>query len=303
MLLARSTVLAFIMLTRITVLSAVAVAVGAATGEPIDPMNPATYGDLKEGVMQLDAKGMMRPTGQTAEEAAANGEAPRKVFVPAFDEEESSTYNSNIAARYQCDACTGIAFTMTNAFVVAEKHHGGSKGPKALPESEFFDIVERVCAEELTGKYGIKSRHGNAWDKVFSGPGLEAMELPDGQFGGSHWDKRMIKMCEEMVDEFSEEGMYGMHRSSTTNLKKGMCKKKCAVKHPPQAMPQQRKAPAAAAAPSKKKGGTATAAGDSAEIAALRAENAKVKAQLAACAAELEKAQKSLEEMIDVMDK
>merc|ERR1719247_2203528 len=128
------------------------------------------------------------------------------------------------------------------------------------------------------------------------------MELPDGQFGGSHWDRRMIKMCEEMVDEFTEEGMYAMHRSSTTNLKKGMCKKKCAVKHPPPAMPQQPKAPAAPTPPPSEKGGKG-AVGDSAEIAALRAENAKVKAQLAACAAELEKAQKSLEEMIEVMDK
>jgi len=298
-----SSLAALLMLTTVVTLSAVAVAVGAATGQPINPMDPATYGDMKEGVMQLDAKGVMRPTGQTAEELAAKGEAPRKVFVPAFDEEESSTYNSNIAERYQCDACTGIAFTMTNAFVVAEKLTGGTKGPTALPESEFFDIVEKACAKDLTGKYGIKSRHGNAWDKVFSGPGLhEAMELPDGQFGGSHWDRRMIKMCEEMVDEFTEEGMYAMHRSSTTNLKKGMCKKKCAVKHPPPAMPQQPKAPAAATPPPSEKGGKG-AAGDSAEIAALRAENAKVKAQLAACAAELEKAQKSLEEMIEVMDK
>merc|ERR1719506_3130877 len=253
-----SSLAALLMLTTVVTLSAVAVAVGAATGQPINPMDPATYGDMKEGVMQLDAKGVMRPTGQTAEELAAKGEAPRKVFVPAFDEEESSTYNSNIAERYQCDACTGIAFTMTIA------------------------IVEKVCAKDLTGKYGIKSRHGNAWDKVFSGPGLhEAMELPDGQFGGSHWDRRMIKMCEEMVDEFTEEGMYAMHRSSTTNLKKGMCKKKCAVKHPPPAMPQQPKAPAAATPPPSEKGGKG-AAGDSAEIAALRAENAKVKAQLAA---------------------
>jgi len=318
------------LLTRITVLGAVAVAVGAATGDPIDPMNPATYGDLKGGVMQLDSKGVMRATGQSAEELAAEGKAPTKVFVPAFDEEESSTYNTNIAAVYQCDACAGIAFSMSDAFIKAEKLRGGTKGPKALPESEFFDIVERVCGADLVGKYGIKSRHGNAWDKVFSGPGLtEALALPDGQFGGGHWDARMKKMCEELVDDFSEEGIYGFHRSSSNTLKKGMCKKKCKVakkakeakeaEHRAQAQAQA-EAQAAAAAPSPpaqdkkaaakktKKGAAAkkapaAAAGNSAELAALRAENAALKAQLAECSAKRATAEKSLEDMIEIMDK
>merc|ERR1712216_72632 len=251
------------------------------------------YGDLKSGVHQGDASGKLLPTGEAAEDV--EGDATQ-VFVPAFDEEESSTYNTNVPKKFQCDACTGIAFTLTNAFVTQERLLA-----KALPESEYYDLIEKVCNEEIVGQYGIKSRHGNAYDKVFSGPGLKAHDLPDGQFGGEHWDKRMTKLCEELVDEFGEEEIYEMHRSTSKDIRKDLCKKQCAkpkgsAKKQPSSPPplQQKKQkvapmPAAgaaaeaaaaaitAAAPSSTAGQDSKAA---LEVAQLRRENAELRSQL-----------------------
>merc|ERR1712100_888437 len=143
--------------------------------------------------------------------------------------------------------------------------------------------------KRLEGKYGIKARNKNARDKVFSGPGLKAYELEDAQFGGMYWDKRIKKLCLELADSVGEGEIYAMHRNPSKTLAKAMCKRHCAK---PKKQPKKPKK--AKKAPKKARGS---------EIAKLRAENAKLKAALASCEAERDTVKKSLDDMIDIMDK
>lgn len=297
-----------LVMARITVIAAAAVAVDIhGDGDFVDPAsNPEMYGNMKAGMHKLDANGkIVEIDPSEANAPLKEGEAPpRQVFVPAWTEDELSTYNTNIPEHYACDACKGIAFSFTNAFVTGEKHFN----QKELPESEFFDTIEQVCTKELQGKYGVKARHGNAMDKVFSGPGLAAHDLEDGQFGGDHWDKRMAKMCEELVDEFSEERIYELHRSTSKDLRKDLCKKKCAKK--PKKKPI--KIPGAPSHPKNTKGPANPATIKdvdmkntkvNAELKKLRAENMKLKAKLKSCNEKRETAEASLAEMIEILEK
>merc|ERR1719197_1045582 len=222
----------------------------------------------------------------------ANGEA-REAYMPAWDDEESSTFNKDLPEKMKCDGCRGVAFMLSQSFAKREAEIG--TGDKPLPESEFYNEIEETCEKRLEGKYGIKARNKNARDKVFSGPGLKAYELEDAQFGGMYWDKRIKKLCLELADSVGEEEIYAMHRNPSKTLAKAMCKRHCAK---PKKAPK--KAPKAKAV--KAKSETPKKAGGS-EIAKLRAENAKLKAALASCEAERDTVKKSLDDMIDIMDK
>merc|ERR1711939_37444 len=95
-----------------------------------------------------------------------------------------------------------------------------------------------------------------------------------------------------------EEEIYAMHRNPSKTLAKAMCKRHCAKpkkqpKKPKKAKKAPKKAPKAKAV--KAKSETPKKAGGS--------EIAKLKAALASCEAERDTVKKSLDDMIDIMDK
>ena len=138
---------------------------------------------------------VLAPLCLSAVEVDPNGET-RQAFMPAWDDEEQSTFNKDLPEKFMCDACRGIAFAFTSSFVKRESEvsNGGT-----LPESEFYHEIETTCEERLEGKFGVKARNKDPRDKVFSGPGLAAYDLPDAQFGGLYWDRRIKKLCLEPV--------------------------------------------------------------------------------------------------------
>merc|ERR1719311_1256950 len=246
---------------------------------------------------------LLVPLCLSAVEVDADGET-RKAYMPAWDDEETSTFNKDLPEKFKCDGCRGVAFMLTKSFAQreAEVSNGGE-----LPESEFYNEIEETCETRLEGKFGVKARNANPNDKVFSGPGLKAYELDDAQFGGMYWDKRIKKLCLELADAVGEEEIYAMHRDPSKPLAKALCKRHCAKpKKPKKPMKQTKTTKAQTKAPTTKtqpaKTDSANKAGGS-EIAKLRAENAKLKAALASCEAERDTVKKSLDDMIDIMDK
>merc|ERR1719378_1626163 len=239
---------------------------------------------------------LLAPLCLSAVEVDADGET-RKAYMPAWDDEEESTFNKDLPEKFKCDGCRGVAHMLTKSFVQreAELTNGG-----ALPESEFFHEIEATCDERLKGKFGVKARNKNPKDKVFSGPGLKAMDLDDAQFGGLYWDRRMNKMCLELADSVGEEEIYAMHRDPSTPLAKAMCKRQCAKPKPV----KKAKAPKKhTPKETTKSNPTSSKQSSSSELMALRKQNAELKKQLASCKKERGALKKSLSDMIDIMDK
>merc|ERR1719378_576953 len=248
---------------------------------------------------------LLAPLCLSAVEVDADGET-RKAYMPAWDDEEESTFNKDLPEKFKCDGCRGVAFMLTKSFAQreAEVSNGGE-----LPESEFFHEIEATCDERLEGKFGVKARNANPHDKVFSGPGLKAYELDDAQFGGLYWDKRIKKLCRELADAVGEEEIYAMHRDPSKPLAKALCKRHCAKpkkekrKHQKKAAVKTTAKTTAGKAAAQKKQAEAATAADCAEVAALRAENVELKQKLASCEQEVGTVKKSLSDMIDIMDK
>ena len=247
---------------------------------------------------------LLAPVLSASVAVESSGEA-RQAFMPDWSDEESSPFNRDLPEHMKCDGCRGVAFMLSQSFAKREAEIG--VGDKPLPESEFYHEIEETCERRLKGKYGVKARNQNARDKVFSGPGLKAYDLDDAQFGGLYWDRRIKKLCLELADSVGEEEIYAMHRDPSKTLAKAMCKRQCSKPKKPTKQKKkvkttkaQTKAPKAKAPPAKTD--TAKKAGGS-EIAKLRAENAKLKAALASCEAERDTVKKSLDDMIDIMDK
>merc|ERR1711871_206894 len=247
---------------------------------------------------------LLVPVLSTTVTVEAEGKT-RKAYMPDWNDEESSTFNKDLPEKFKCDGCRGVAFMLSQSFAKREAEIG--VGSKPLPESEFYHEIEETCEVRLEGKYGVKARNQNSKDKVFSGPGLKAYDLEDAQFGGMYWDKRIKKLCLELADSVGEEEIYAMYRDPSKNLAKAMCKRHCAKPKKPKkprkltkTTKAQTKVPKTKTQPAKTD--SANKAGGS-EIAKLRAENAKLKAALASCEAERDTVKKSLDDMIDIMDK
>eukprot|EP00112_Aurelia_sp_Birch-Aquarium-sp1_P022011 Seg607.5 transcript_id=Seg607.5/GoldUCD/mRNA.D3Y31 product="Marginal zone B- and B1-cell-specific protein" protein_id=Seg607.5/GoldUCD/D3Y31 len=140
--------------------------------------------------------------------------------MPKMTEEEQ--HSQHMPQNLKCDACTAVAFQMAKHLEKAERKIGG----KALKESDYLDIFEKVCDWEVYQDYGIKSANGV---NRISGEGLEAKDVPGMLGGGGKWPGRLAERCGTLVGEIGEDEIYAEYRKkkSLTNFLCNVSSKDC----------------------------------------------------------------------------
>ncbi|XP_059143387.1 marginal zone B- and B1-cell-specific protein-like [Physella acuta] len=132
------------------------------------------------------------------------------------DEDEGSKF---MPQAYRCDACRAIAIQFTNLFSKAESKKKSGK----LSYVEILDHVEQQCQDEYK-EFGLKSVLG---ENKFSAPGLETAMMSGMVDAGGLWKRRMQKLCEELVGEYEEDGIYAMWSEPESTFEQELCRNYC----------------------------------------------------------------------------
>ncbi|KAH9519763.1 Marginal zone B- and B1-cell-specific protein [Bulinus truncatus] len=128
------------------------------------------------------------------------------------EEDEGSKF---IPDAYRCDACRSMAYHFVQKFSKAESKKKGSK----LSYVEILENVEELCQDEFK-ECGVKNVLGKNY---FSGPGLASARMSGMVDAGGVWTKRMQKLCQELVGEFEEDGIYAMWDDPDVSFEADLC--------------------------------------------------------------------------------
>nr|KAI8731501.1 marginal zone B- and B1-cell-specific protein-like [Biomphalaria glabrata] len=132
------------------------------------------------------------------------------------EEDEGSKF---MPEAYRCDACRSMAHHFVQKFSKAESKKKGSK----LTYVEILENVEELCQDEFK-ECGVKNVLGK---NRFSGPGLPAAKMSGMVDAGGLWTKRMQKLCEELVGEFEEDGIYALWDDPDVSFEADLCSSYC----------------------------------------------------------------------------
>ena len=129
-----------------------------------------------------------------------------KFSPPILSSEEE--FSQHLPDHLKCDACTAVAYKLTQALQKAETNRHG----KQLMESDYLDLMENVCEEDNFNNYGLKQVEG---ENRLSGPGLHASKVPGILMGGGKWPYFLSVKCSEFLGEVGEDEIYSAYRRDT----------------------------------------------------------------------------------------
>ncbi|CAL1542824.1 unnamed protein product [Lymnaea stagnalis] len=132
------------------------------------------------------------------------------------EEDEGSKF---MPEAYRCDACRSMSYLFVQKFTKAEVKKKGAK----LSYVEILETVEELCHDEFK-EIGVKNVLGH---NRFSGPGLNTAQMSGMVDAGGVWKNRMQKLCEELVGEFEEDGIYAMWDDPEMSFEADLCSSYC----------------------------------------------------------------------------
>ncbi|CAE8697367.1 unnamed protein product [Polarella glacialis] len=122
---------------------------------------------------------------------------------------------------FRCDACSASFFKINRTLV---ERFGQRKS--SIPEFEFIEILEDVCATMFTKhEYGVKQHEGK---KYLFGPGVTD-HIPDkgfGQMGMGDYDKRLAAYCRMFTEDVGEEKLRELFTGNQIDHV-GLCRTEC----------------------------------------------------------------------------